>query len=254
MKHTSCPNCGSRDNLAMYDDGSGHCFGCHYYIHPKHVSISALQASRGELAPSNELQYQPPPDLDTNFSQEAWEWLQKYEITMLNCLEHNIFYSPKYNQIVFLWKDADDHVLGWQARNFSEGRKKYFTQAEVNSLVRIYSSRNPNVRMVTRSDLSTLVLVEDVISAIKVSHFCDAMPVLGSGLGNQYLTRLSNLYSNVIIWLDSNMYQNALKMGEALTMLGVNAYPLYTELDPKEYRYPEIAQYLQKTPFFVEKT
>ena len=31
IKHTSCPNCGSSDNLAIYDDDSYHCFGgCGY--------------------------------------------------------------------------------------------------------------------------------------------------------------------------------------------------------------------------------
>lgn len=29
--HEPCPECGSRDNLARYDDGHGHCFGCGYY-------------------------------------------------------------------------------------------------------------------------------------------------------------------------------------------------------------------------------
>jgi twinkle protein len=29
--HEPCPNCGSKDNLARYDDDSGYCFGCNYY-------------------------------------------------------------------------------------------------------------------------------------------------------------------------------------------------------------------------------
>jgi len=29
--HEPCPSCGSRDNLARYDDGHGFCFGCNYY-------------------------------------------------------------------------------------------------------------------------------------------------------------------------------------------------------------------------------
>ena len=30
IKHTSCDKCGSSDNYALYDDGSGHCFGCNF--------------------------------------------------------------------------------------------------------------------------------------------------------------------------------------------------------------------------------
>lgn len=28
LKHEPCPECGSKDNFARYDDGHGHCFGC----------------------------------------------------------------------------------------------------------------------------------------------------------------------------------------------------------------------------------
>lgn len=29
--HEPCPSCGSKDNLARYDDGHGFCFGCGYH-------------------------------------------------------------------------------------------------------------------------------------------------------------------------------------------------------------------------------
>ena len=32
VKHTSCDHCGSKDNYALYDDGSGHCFGCGHTV------------------------------------------------------------------------------------------------------------------------------------------------------------------------------------------------------------------------------
>ncbi len=31
VTHSPCPECGSRDNLAVYSDGHGYCFGCGYY-------------------------------------------------------------------------------------------------------------------------------------------------------------------------------------------------------------------------------
>ena len=31
LNHEPCPKCGSRDNLARFDDGHGYCFGCQYY-------------------------------------------------------------------------------------------------------------------------------------------------------------------------------------------------------------------------------
>ena len=34
LNHEPCPKCGSRDNLARFDDGHGYCFGCQYYEQP----------------------------------------------------------------------------------------------------------------------------------------------------------------------------------------------------------------------------
>ena len=31
VRHESCPDCGSKNNLARYDDGHGYCFGCEYW-------------------------------------------------------------------------------------------------------------------------------------------------------------------------------------------------------------------------------
>ena len=31
VRHESCPECGSKDNLAVYTDGHGHCFGCGHW-------------------------------------------------------------------------------------------------------------------------------------------------------------------------------------------------------------------------------
>ena len=35
IRHDPCPECGSKDNLAVYDDGGCHCFGCGHNIFPK---------------------------------------------------------------------------------------------------------------------------------------------------------------------------------------------------------------------------
>jgi twinkle protein len=34
VRHAPCPECGSKDNVAVYDDGHGHCFGCEAHWGP----------------------------------------------------------------------------------------------------------------------------------------------------------------------------------------------------------------------------
>ena len=35
VRKEPCPECGSKDNLAIYDDGHGYCFGCGYTQQPQ---------------------------------------------------------------------------------------------------------------------------------------------------------------------------------------------------------------------------
>lgn len=39
VRHAPCPQCGSKDNLAIYDDGHTHCFGCGHRTGPTGVTV-----------------------------------------------------------------------------------------------------------------------------------------------------------------------------------------------------------------------
>jgi len=43
LRHDSCPACSSKDNLAVYDDGHSHCFGCGHQIQPKEETPVVVQ-------------------------------------------------------------------------------------------------------------------------------------------------------------------------------------------------------------------
>lgn len=46
IRHEPCPSCGSKDNLARYDDGHAFCFGCSY--HEKSPSIPSLKVVQSD--------------------------------------------------------------------------------------------------------------------------------------------------------------------------------------------------------------
>lgn len=50
VKHEPCPECGSKDNLARYDDDSAYCFGCEYF-EGEHKTIQSNIKVKGELKP-----------------------------------------------------------------------------------------------------------------------------------------------------------------------------------------------------------
>ena len=55
VSRLNCPRCGSRDNVALYDDGGQHCFtpGCSYHVSPNSFSMSNLVSND---SPSREIE------------------------------------------------------------------------------------------------------------------------------------------------------------------------------------------------------
>lgn len=55
VSRLNCPRCGSRDNVALYDDGGQHCFtpGCSYHVSPSSFSMSNLVSND---SPSREIE------------------------------------------------------------------------------------------------------------------------------------------------------------------------------------------------------
>lgn len=236
IKHSPCPSCGSRDNLAVYDDGSKWCFGCHYYIPPKHVSVASL----GKVKNTLDTTCLPlPDDADIAFSEQAMEWLGQYGLSTTEIIRHNIVYSKSYDQIIYKFLDGEGRVIAWQARNLQKDRKKYFTSGELNSLLPVYRCSSPTFK-------DTVVLVEDCVSAIKISPLSDSMPCLGSGVPRAKINRVARLYGTVLVWLDGNMYPNAVKIAKQFQLLGCKAEPIYTELDPKEYSRDKIYEIISE--------
>lgn len=226
LRHSSCPECGSRDNLALYSDGGGHCFGCGYHIRP---TAEGIWKDKTVVKEQQEEGLRPLPiDFGTEFSEEVLTWCKKYDILVPELLYRNVGYSPSMNQLIFTWKEGNRIAL-WQARNFYKGRKKYFTGGEKDDVLPIYPCQPVS------NPVGTLVLVEDAISAIKIARQCDAMPILGATLSPRQISALKPFYGFLVVWLDGNKYDQAQKIARQAELIGIRARAIYTEVDPKEY-------------------
>jgi hypothetical protein len=231
VKHEPCPRCGSRDNLARYSDGSAWCFGCHYRCRPDGVDRFLLDNQASILKDKHA---SPPDDLCNDFPRHVVEWLVKYDISIPEALKHGWKYSPSWNQLVFLFKDQEGKVEAWQARNFTEGKPKYYSQGLINGILPIFHTTK------SQSVERTLLIVEDVISAARIAHQSDAMPCLGSHLPVRKINALKRLYSRLIVWLDHDKWKEACEIADKAKWLGMSARVVYTEKDPKEYSDDEI--------------
>ena len=151
-----CPKCGSRDNLAHYDNGSKWCWGCHYYEH------------RTRLSPTEKLDKQEdrehkrlPDDTDTWFGPDSVSWFSAYGFSVEHLISRHVRFSPSKNQTIFTFPGTDL----WQARNhWPQTKLKYFTSGNHDSILPLYFSTT------SYDDRhSTCVLVEDCLSAIKIA-------------------------------------------------------------------------------------
>jgi len=246
VAHEPCPACGSRDNLGRYSDGSAWCFGCHY--------VERRNRLDSNFSPTLQIPAVEQPDLCFDFPEHVVNWLGKYDISVAEAIKHGWKYSPRWDQLVFTFRDEEGNIACTQARNFRPGAKqKYYNQGSpANTLPIFYGPKKQRTVVVVEDAVSaahqhprTLVVVEDAVSAAKIARQCDAMPCLGSYLPSHKLVALKGLeFEELIVWLDSDKLKEAREIAQRAKWLGFNSRVVYTKLDPKEYSDVEIKQFL----------
>lgn len=232
VRHSPCPACGSRDNLALYADGSGHCFGCGFNLPPSvspfvteiNESNSRTRTSQGGVALL-------PEDAGTVYSDGALRWAGTFGVLVSELLQRKVSYSKSQDRLFFNFFDAEGNRIFSQARNFNPmAKSKYWTLGKAEDVLPIYYCKAD----LLQKD-GHLVITEDCLSAIKIARQSDAMPALSSDLSLTKLKRLARLYGAFLVWLDGDMFHKSQRICRRLQLLGCQAQPVYTPLDPKCY-------------------
>lgn len=249
LKHIGCSRCGSSDANAVYEDGSQFCFSCRK---PTGSKVSPYVASSLRPDAVDEKKVALPSDITQNYPEHAVAWCNKYEISVEQMLQNNMVYSPYRDQLIFTFYDDTKNLLAYQARNLnpvSKG-KRYYTCGDVNELLPIYPCRSGSINEPQASLINNhrLVLVEDCLSAIKVAATgalgCDSMPLLGSGISRQKLSRLRPFYDVLDVFLDPDMWHKSLNIVKQAQMLGFQARAVQSDRDPKEHSTDELRKLL----------
>jgi len=240
LKHIGCDKCGSSDAKAMYDDGSTFCFSCRK---PTSSKVSGYVASSLRPDAEEETKVVLPSDVTQNYPEHAVAWCNKYDITVEQMLQNNMVYSKWKDQLIFTWYDDSNKLLAYQARNLNavSKAKRYYTCGDVNELLPIYHCRHPLPGGVNNR---RLVLVEDCLSAIKISYTeglgASALPLLGSGINLRKLSQLRPFYDLLDVFLDPDMWHKSLNIVKQAQMLGFQARAVQSDRDPKEHSYQEL--------------
>lgn len=237
VKHTACPECGSRDNLAMYDDQSGFCFGCGHYIRP---DMRTRFEDRKET--THKAHVTLPGDFQSGYIPiDAKVWFDQYEITTENLKPLFVGWSES-NERVIIPYIIEKNLCAWQGRLFQMTdplvkdlkRPKWKSQGGIHEILYVLRG-NP------RSDV--VYLVEDIISALKLKLAgFNAIPLFGSQLTNkQRLGLIYSPYNHIVFWLDRDKAREAMSASQSMKdYASFTSEVVITEKDPKEITFADI--------------
>lgn len=247
-----CHHCGQRGYASLRALGHGPYKARSSLSHaariPKHASTSYIfgrdgssEGSTGEDSETITCRY--PIDARNQVkhwsSNEAKIWILKYGLSMDAINAAGICWSDKFSSILFP-RFHDGNLVAFQARRFPyEGGPKYVTYGDSQSLY------DP-IRGSTGG--STLVLVEDYLSGLKVSQIAPAFVLNGTGLKDAQLSSLLKEYSKFVIMLDNDNWQvksAQMKLHKRISTYAKACSVVELDKDPKEYSVAELQTILQ---------
>ena len=220
--HEPCPACRKRgkdvagDNLARYSDGAAFCFSCGYK--ERKSRLPTLVAAK----PS------PPPQRNWTTEMPIQNYTQLFQYLSGEEIKQYFKYDDVTGRTIFAHGDF------YEARSAS----RFLTPKALQ-----YGDKPADLTFDESVNSDTLVIVEDVISAIKVGRYAAARPLFGSSLTitqELVLLREKGKYEQFLIWLDSDKYLKAQAIAKMLAAAGLPAYAVYSVWDPKDCSVAEI--------------
>lgn len=249
IRKEACPECRrlghdkSGDNLAVYSDGHTHCFRCAYGTGRKSFTTTARPNPTAIVLPA---------DVTTELPFEARDWLQQYQLARLDLNRNHVMWSERWSRIIFPYFNESE-LLAWQGRYIPCGKNKvdingkipakWFSQGKIHEIIHPIGVKNRQA-----------VLVEDIVSAIKVSRHMGAIPIFGSSISTKQILRLKTICDILYVWLDKDIQQKAVKLSHTIGLLGLQSRTIITDLDPKLVEHEEIERILTEKKPSCSKT
>ncbi len=224
LYHTSCPKCGSRDNLAVYDDGHTFCFGC----------TNKTKGSRKFKIMDVDFtkKYLPEENL---MCPEALDWLAKYNLVPKDFKIPNLYWNSFYRRLIFVLS-LEPNV--WQGRYLGDdsSKPKWFSSGKLHEL---------HLAFQRGTETHGVIFTEDLLSAVKVSKALPeyrVVPLFGTHLSTEDLLRYKHITDSYYIWLDFDKRVHSLNLSRKFNQLGFKVQSVVTEQDPKEYSFDKIQE------------
>lgn len=236
---TKCSeNCGADNSQLVSHTEKGyhrHCFRCKTSNFEGHGlrSIELIERHKKERAIKRDALVQLPEDFTLDVPQRAAVWYYKYGISAELAASYGIGYTPELDRVV-LPVFEDEELIAVQMRAVDPWRKpKYLNPVGPKVSSAIFESAPAT---------GVTVVVEDILSAIKVGRVHHATSILGTNMTDARALKIAGRNHTALLWLDGDRagIKGTVPAERQLNMLGVNVRRIRTTGDPKTYSLQDI--------------
>jgi len=269
-KHDKCVKESHTGNLYVRRTAGGYVFCCHscpfHGFQPRHeygsINETLRMHSRMQSTDNlvgNDAHIRLPFDFKNEIPPKGIWWLKKYQISDNEISTLNFGYSETYQRLILPVYSSDGRLIFWQGRNLGvvdKDNPKYINlRSKVKNvfffrLARETNSDSGGLSSIAYDDrivphMPCVVLVEDILSAIKCGRIVNSIAILGSYLSD-YIINYIRKYKRVYIFLDYDKRASCIKYAQRITSLtGVKAIPIIDKCDPKELSMKKLRRLLE---------
>lgn len=236
--------CGQDNSQLVSHSHKGYnryCFRCnaHEFVPHGMLRIADIERHKREREIMSARVPTLPKDYTLDVPVRKMLWYLQYGIDADLAREYRIGYSEKLDRIVLPVYEGDE-LTALQMRATDKWVKpKYLNPhgPKVNSAV---FTTHTNHHGIT-------VVVEDILSAIKVGKVAHATSILGTNMTDARAMKIARDNHTAILWLDNDKAGKAGRVDAVrqLQMQGMTVYTVESDKDPKKYNTDEIKLYLR---------
>lgn len=243
----SCHECGNTNDAAVVNhnirDYSFYCYACgHIEVESKGKQtleqLKKLQELNDAATRFNSKSVELPDDYTNDIPLVGRLWLYNGGISPTVWSKHRIGWSESLQRVILPVYNTDGNLVWYQARAVLRGQKPKYIQPAAPREHVIYE-----VRPIEQHS-TTCVVVEDILSAIRVGRFIPTYSILGTKITSTHVNKLAK-YSKVVTWMDSDRAgrKSAYNIRKSVGML-TEVDNILTEQDPKRLSDNEIKEQL----------
>jgi len=242
-------HCKDDNSMLVNHDLKGyscHCFRCGFHGFIPHGVQSIADIKRRE----DEYRSQDfskglvlPSDYTLDIPTSAMTWFLKSGISAELAREHLIGYSESMERVV-LPVYAGSELVAVQMRATRDGLKpKYLNPFGPKVSNAVFWAGKPKNRVG--------VVVEDMLSAIKIGQYIYSASILGTNMTDARASQIARELDHALIWLDNDKagIDGWRKAATPLSMMGVYCTRVRSERDPKTYTRSEIKAHILKAVY-----